>query len=224
MLAPARSRVPLCELAGREVSRPRRRAAQKAQRQLRTVLDDLGTTPAMILGRYLDVLAWNPMATALFSTDFGKIPERQRNRIRLLFTDPMVKSLFADWENSARYAVAVLRRRAVAHPDDLGLTTLVGELSVQDDRFRQWWAGRQVARRTGGTNVFKPASNRAVSRRHRRCWSRWPGGCAWTTTSAPTCTSSRPNTNTARPVAGRAPRSSRSCSACSTTWRTRPRP
>ncbi len=43
------------------------------------------------------------------------------------------------------------------------------------------------------------------------------------TYSAPTCTSSRPGVTTARFVAGRAPRSSRSCSACSTTWRTLPR-
>ncbi|MEU2285449.1 helix-turn-helix transcriptional regulator [Streptomyces sp. NPDC013178] len=144
----------LFELAGRDVGRPRRRAPQKVHPQLRTVLNELSVTPGMILGRYLDILAWNPMAAALFSTDFTKIPERQRNYIRQLFTDPAMKALYADWENSARNAVAVLRRRAAARPDDPGLTALVGELSVQDDLFRQWWGGRHVAPRTGGIKVF----------------------------------------------------------------------
>ncbi|MFJ8358413.1 helix-turn-helix domain-containing protein [Streptomyces sp. NPDC093984] len=144
----------LFELAGREVGRPRRRASQKVLPQLRTVMNELSVTPGMILGRYLDILAWNPMAAALFGTDFTKVPERQRNYIRQLFTDPAMKSLYADWENSARNAVAVLRRRAAARPDDPGLAVLVGELSVQDDQFRQWWGGRQVAPRTGGIKVF----------------------------------------------------------------------
>ena len=33
--------------------------------------------PGVILGRYLDILAWNPMATALFGTDFAEVPVRQ---------------------------------------------------------------------------------------------------------------------------------------------------
>ncbi|WP_046732461.1 helix-turn-helix transcriptional regulator [Streptomyces humi] len=141
-------------LVGREANLPRRRAAQKAQPQLRTVLDDLTVTPAMILGRNLDVLAWNPMATALFGVDFTRVPERQRNYIRQLFTDPKMRTLYADWESSARNAIALLRRCAAARPDDLGLTTLVGELSVQDEQFCRWWGGRQIAPRTSGRKVF----------------------------------------------------------------------
>ncbi|NEA98958.1 helix-turn-helix transcriptional regulator [Streptomyces sp. SID13726] len=141
-------------LVGHEVNPPRRRAAQKVQPQLRTVLDDLTVAPAMILGRNLDVLAWNPMATALFGIDFTQIPERRRNYVRQLFTDPGMRTLYADWENSARNAIALLRRCAAACPDDLGLTTLVGELSVRDEQFCRWWGGRQIAPRTSGSKVF----------------------------------------------------------------------
>ncbi|MDT0321193.1 helix-turn-helix domain-containing protein [Streptomyces millisiae] len=144
----------LFELAGRDVGRRRPRTRQKTQPQLRTVLDELSVTPAMILGRNLDILAWNPMAEGLFSTDFSEIPDQRRNYLRQLFTDPAMRSLYSDWEDSARNAVAVLRRRAAARPDDPGLTALVGELSVRDDQFRQWWGGHHVAPRTGGTKVF----------------------------------------------------------------------
>ncbi|MFF3376645.1 helix-turn-helix domain-containing protein [Streptomyces sp. NPDC002680] len=144
----------LFELAGREAGGARRRAPQRAHPRLRTVLNELSVAPGMILGRHLDILAWNPMAAALFGTDFAKIPKPHRNYVRRLFTDPAMRTLYADWEDSARNVVAVLRQQAAACCDDRRLTALVGELSVQDDQFRQWWGGRHLAPRAGGTKVF----------------------------------------------------------------------
>lgn len=144
----------LFELAGRDVGRARRRAPQKAHPRLRTVLNELSVAPGLVLGRYLDILAWNPMAAALFGTDFTKVPKQRRNYVWQLFTDQAMRMLYADWEDSARNAVAVLRQQAAPCPDDRRLAALVGELSVQDDQFREWWGGRHVVPRTGGTKVF----------------------------------------------------------------------
>lgn len=63
------------ELSGKDAARPRRRTAQKVQPQLRRLLADLPTTPAVVLGRRTDILAWNPMAAALFN-DFARILDR----------------------------------------------------------------------------------------------------------------------------------------------------
>ncbi len=49
---------------------------------------------------------------------------------------------------------ALLRQQAAACTDDRRPADLVGELSMQDDQFRQWWGGRPVVPRTGGTKVF----------------------------------------------------------------------
>ncbi|MER5435842.1 helix-turn-helix transcriptional regulator [Streptomyces sp. NPDC002588] len=144
----------LFELAGKSAGQARRRAPQKAHPRLRTVLNELSVAPGVILGRHLDILAWNPMAAALFGTDFAKIPQQQRNYVRQLFTAPAMRTLYADWEDSARNAVAVLRQQAAVCPDDRRLADLVGQLSVQDDQFRQWWGGRPAVPRTGGTKVF----------------------------------------------------------------------
>ncbi|MFF7468124.1 helix-turn-helix domain-containing protein [Streptomyces sp. NPDC008092] len=144
----------LFELAGKGAGGPRRRAPQQAHPRLQAVLNELGVAPGMILGRHLDILAWNPMAAALFGTDFAKIPKLQRNYVRRLFTDPAMRTLYADWEESARNTVAVLRQQAAACPDDRRLTALVGDLSVSDDQFRAWWGGRHVAPRAGGTKAF----------------------------------------------------------------------
>ncbi|GAA5016245.1 helix-turn-helix transcriptional regulator [Streptomyces siamensis] len=140
-------------LAGRASARPRRRARQKVQPQLRRLLDDLSTTPAIVMGRRMDVIAWNSLAAALV-TDFGRIPEKHRNYLRLLFVDPAMRSLYADWETVARTCVAQLRMEAVKYPDDPRLTALVGELSVRDPDFRTWWAAHHVATLGVGTKIL----------------------------------------------------------------------
>jgi len=141
------------ELSGRE-QRPGRPAPQQAQPQLRRLLDDLITTPAVVLGRRTDILAWNPMAAALF-TDFGRLPEQQRNFVRLVFCDDGVRGLYPHWEYAARNGVAQLRREAAQDPDDPDLAALVDELSQRDKDFRRWWTAHQVAVRGAGTNQVR---------------------------------------------------------------------
>ncbi len=140
-------------LAGKEIARPRRRARQKVQPQLRRLLDDLTATPAVVMGRRMDVIAWNSLAAALI-TDFGQVPEKHRNYVRILFTDPAMRTLYADWKTVARTCVAQLRMEAAKYPDDPRLSALVGELSVQDADFRTWWASHQVATLSVGTKVL----------------------------------------------------------------------
>ncbi|MFI6644928.1 helix-turn-helix domain-containing protein [Streptomyces sp. NPDC050504] len=142
------------ELAGRLSERPVRRTVQRVRPRLRRVLDDLGTTPGIVLGRRMDILAWNPLATALVM-DFSKIPEKHRNYIRLVFTEPAVRNLYADWKGVAHTCVAQLRMEAARYPDDPRLAALVGELSVQDADFRRWWAAHHVALRGVGTKVLR---------------------------------------------------------------------
>ncbi|MEU2955773.1 helix-turn-helix transcriptional regulator [Streptomyces xanthochromogenes] len=144
----------LFEVAGKLSTRPVRRTSQKVQTRLLRLLDDLDTIPAIILGRRMDILAWNPLAAALV-TDFGEIPEKRRNYIRLVFTDPRMRELYADWENVAHTCVAQLRMEAARDPENPRLTALVGELSVQDADFRRWWAAHHVAVRGIGTKTLR---------------------------------------------------------------------
>ena len=129
----------LYELAGKTAGARSRRPAQQARPAMRRLLEQLTQTPAVVLGRRLDILAWNAGATALY-TDFARLPARRRNYVRLMFTDPVVRALHADWEHDARRVVASLRMEAARDPDDPELAALVGELSVQDADFRTWWA------------------------------------------------------------------------------------
>ena len=145
----------LYEIAGKTEAAPRRRrAAQRIRPAMRRLLDQLTQTPAVVLGRRMDILAWNPMAAALY-TDFGLLPAALRNYVRLLFTDPIVRGMHGEWEHDARDAVAALRMGAAKDPSDPGLAQLVGELSVADPDFRAWWAEHRVNSASHGTKHYQ---------------------------------------------------------------------
>ncbi|MCG7210114.1 helix-turn-helix domain-containing protein [Streptomyces arenae] len=143
----------LFELASKDSARPRRHRVQKVQPVLQRLLDDLTFTPAVVMGRRLDVLAWNALGAALV-TDFSRIPEKHRNYVRILFTDPAMRTLYADWDCTARLCVAMLRMEAAKYPQDARLAALVGELSVQDDDFRTWWGNHRASSVTIGAKAL----------------------------------------------------------------------
>ncbi|MER8062772.1 MULTISPECIES: helix-turn-helix transcriptional regulator [unclassified Streptomyces] len=149
-------RAHLFALAKPKPGSARRRPAppQRVRSGLLRALDALTATPAMILGHRLDVLAANPLAKALY-TDFDALPHRDRNLARFIFLDPTAHDILADWEIAARGTVAALRLYAGRHPHDPRLAELVGELSVRDEDFRQWWAEHDVLQYTHGTKLYR---------------------------------------------------------------------
>lgn len=144
----------LFRLAGKVSTRAVRQKPQKVRPQLQRLLDDLHSIPAIVMGRRMDILAWNQLAASMM-IDFGEVPETQRNYVRLLFTDPRMRGLYVDWEAVAQTAVAQLRMAAAKNPEDPRLTQVVGELSVQDAQFSQWWAARGVATLSTGRKALR---------------------------------------------------------------------
>ncbi|MFI7439294.1 helix-turn-helix transcriptional regulator [Nonomuraea indica] len=125
----------------------RRRVKPQVERLLANLVD----TPALVLGRYLDIVAWNRLATALLG-DLAAMPPQHRNYARMTFLDPHVRSLFVDWKERAQETVSALRLAAGADCARPRLRELVGELSVRDPDFRTWWAQHLVTMRTSGSS------------------------------------------------------------------------
>jgi transcriptional regulator with XRE-family HTH domain len=136
-----------CAVGPREAGAP---AAQGARPALRQLLDAVGEVPAMVLGRRSDVLAGNRMAFLLFA-DFPALPPAERNLTRWTILDPAARELFRDWKTVAAEAAGSLRLDVGRHPNDPQANHLVGELAVNSEHFRQWWAGHRVATRAAGT-------------------------------------------------------------------------
>ncbi|MFI6374424.1 helix-turn-helix transcriptional regulator [Streptomyces sp. NPDC050546] len=131
-----------------------RSTRQEVHPQMRRLLDDLTLTAGFVIGHNTDLLAWNAMAAALVM-DFGRIPEEERNYVRMVFTEPAIRVLYRDWEAMARLAVSHLRMDSRRNPRDPRLTALVEELSAVDPQFRLWWTSHDVAARAGGTRLLR---------------------------------------------------------------------
>ncbi|MFC0037378.1 helix-turn-helix transcriptional regulator [Actinomadura rayongensis] len=127
---------------------------QEVRPGLRRLLDQAGDVPGYILGRNLDVLAWNPAASALL-TDFGALPPRERNLARLIFLDPRLRDLYVDWRGKAGDVVAFLRLDASRRPDDPATTALVEELSALSADFRTLWAEHRLKDKTHGRYIYR---------------------------------------------------------------------
>jgi transcriptional regulator with XRE-family HTH domain len=107
--------------------------------------------PAVVMSRYLDVLAANPIARALF-------PGRQvgQNFARWLFMDPAAEQVYPDWDDAAALTVRGLRGGSVDDPDDPRLLELISELSSASDRFKQLWEQADVGYTKGISHVRHP--------------------------------------------------------------------
>jgi transcriptional regulator with XRE-family HTH domain len=143
-------RLHLHELArsGRRRPRARRPVPERVSAPARELLDVLGDTPAIVLGRRSDVLAWNRPGHALFAghlaPDAPELPSERPNMARLVFLDPHVRALYADWPSKARAVVGNLRLVAGRHPEDTALHALVGELSARSGEFAAMWADHRI--------------------------------------------------------------------------------
>jgi transcriptional regulator with XRE-family HTH domain len=103
-------------------------------------------TPTLVINRWMDVLAMNPLGAALHS-DLGHVD----NLLRLAFLNPAAREFHRDWEQVARSRVANLRAAVGADLDDPYLTELVDELSCESADFRHLWARHDVSRLTRPT-------------------------------------------------------------------------
>ncbi|MGW5570289.1 helix-turn-helix domain-containing protein [Nocardia thailandica] len=118
------------------------------------LLDQLGESPAIVLGPFADILAWNRTAAALI-TDFGRLRPDHRNYVHLMLTDPAMRQLFPDWNALATTAVASLRLESAGDPDSPRLARLVDELITRSGDFRRMWNNHAVAGLDEGTKTFR---------------------------------------------------------------------
>ncbi|MEU1402056.1 helix-turn-helix transcriptional regulator [Streptomyces sp. NPDC005728] len=131
----------------RTVARPRRQRAKqpsapRVRPGIQTLLDGMERSPAFVLDRRMDVLAWNALGDAV--NGFSRTAPDTPNVPRQVFLDPAGRELYPEWAAVAAQTVAHLRLNAGLYADDPGLCALVGELSLKSEDFRRLWADHQV--------------------------------------------------------------------------------
>ncbi|MCX4780549.1 helix-turn-helix transcriptional regulator [Streptomyces sp. NBC_01264] len=131
-------------------------AAQRVRPGLMNLLASMPGTPAFIVGRRTDILAWNPLFARLI-TDFSALPEARRNKAWLVFLHEETRGRFVNWETKARDLVGYLRLDRGRHPQDPDFARLVAELSEHSVEFRRLWELQEVREKThGGYHLRHP--------------------------------------------------------------------
>ncbi|WP_033221133.1 helix-turn-helix transcriptional regulator [Kitasatospora phosalacinea] len=128
-----------------------RRTPRRIRPGLRLVLDSVAT-PVFVLGRCMDVLAWNAPADAVIG--FSGLPPAERNMARHAFLTESGGRLYPEFERVAAETVAYLRLDAARHPDDPELAALVADLTAGSPLFAELWARHGVREKTSGRKLL----------------------------------------------------------------------
>ena len=102
------------------------------------LLDQLAL-PAVLLSRYMDVLAANSSAQVLFPN-----MRPGTNRIRSSFLDPREWDFWRDWEQAAADSVAQLRADIGSEDESSPVHSLIAELRQRCQYFRHLWSRQDV--------------------------------------------------------------------------------
>jgi transcriptional regulator with XRE-family HTH domain len=131
-------------------SRPHRAAHEHVSAAIAELIDQF-PMPAVVVSRYQDVLAANPIARAL-SPGF----EVGQNLSCWRFLDPAAKQVYPDWDEATALAVGGLRTLFAEDPDDPRLRAVIDELSRSNERFTQLWEQAEVGYTKGVSHMRHP--------------------------------------------------------------------
>ncbi|MET9063736.1 helix-turn-helix domain-containing protein [Streptosporangium sandarakinum] len=112
---------------------------------LQRLLDSMVLTPALVLGRHANVVAWNRLAAAVFA-DFAALPEKRRTIAHLIFLDEGIRRMHGEnWPRLAREHVAQLRVLAARYPRNPQIMDHVDTICRQSPEFGRLWHEHHVA-------------------------------------------------------------------------------
>jgi len=117
------------------------------------LLEAVEPLPAFVVGPWLDLLAWNPTASALF-TGLERRPPAERNMARLIFLDPEIHDLFHAGGWSGAGLVAALRVRYGRGNPEPRVENLISDLIEGSPLFKRLWEEHGVVKRMRGRKTF----------------------------------------------------------------------
>jgi transcriptional regulator with XRE-family HTH domain len=119
------------------------------------ILDRLADVPVMVVDAAWDIVALNPLATALLG-DPGAGNARERNILWRHFTGARSRLVRSSEDEAASEvdSVADLRAAAGRYPEDERLQRLIADLREASPRFAELWEHPAVARRASSRKTF----------------------------------------------------------------------
>lgn len=140
---------------------------ETAPPHVRRFLDALDEHPAYALAPDWGIAGWNSAYERLYP-NVASTPPEQRNLLRLIFTDPDVRSLLDDWDDTSRRFLAEFRAEAGPRLGDPRYRDLIGRLREESPEFRDRWESHGVGGFESRERVFQhPTLGRLVFEHHQ---------------------------------------------------------
>jgi transcriptional regulator with XRE-family HTH domain len=133
--------------AARTPARPPRYGPEVVPPTTSRLLETM-SSPALVVGRFLDVLAWNPLAGALLG-DFAHRPTSERNLL-FLFLHPQADQTCPDRRTTVAELTAMLRAQVAAEPGHPRAEELIATLTAGSAEFTRLWGRHDVEETTRG--------------------------------------------------------------------------
>ena len=148
----AGERAHLFHLARVELPLPAGDYPREAPPELAEVVATLIPNPAYLIGPRTDVLAWNPVATAMLGEP-TRAPDGRQNLLWWLFTSDELDS--EQRRATARNTLARFRAEHARRIGDPNFAGLVAALEEASEQFRAWWPRHEVLTEQLGTKTIE---------------------------------------------------------------------
>ncbi|MEZ0109341.1 hypothetical protein ABH920_003355 [Catenulispora sp. EB89] len=139
-------RAHLFSLAGQAEDDRGRLPSRRVDEATAALLNRLTDTPALVMDNTCQVIAWNPLAAALFE-DFALLRSADRNVLRRIFLHPdQGRGTYGitDQEQFVLTTVSYLRMATTRYPDDADLRALIADLLAGSEVFRRLWTSLDI--------------------------------------------------------------------------------
>ncbi|MFT4260056.1 helix-turn-helix transcriptional regulator [Microbacterium sp.] len=155
-------------LAGFAPARPGSPAeVESAPAHVQRFLDALDEHPAFALAPDWGIAGWNAAYETLFPR-VAEVAAEDRNLLWLIFTDPSVRALLDDWDDTSSRFLAEFRAEAGPRLGEQRYRDLVGRLREASEEFRAQWDGHGVGGFESRERVFQhPTLGRLVFEHHQ---------------------------------------------------------
>ncbi|WP_424214048.1 helix-turn-helix transcriptional regulator [Streptomyces sp. BI20] len=114
------------------------------RRHLEVLAEGMYPYPAYLCDHAGRVIGWN-RAVPQWLTDFGQLPESERNLLVWMLTSDTAHHRFVDWEASARHLVARFRAELTDWRGCPQTGPMIRELAQRSPHFREWWDEHRVS-------------------------------------------------------------------------------
>lgn len=131
------------------------------------LLDAIGDNPAYALTSDWGIAGWNAAYQSLYP-NVAALPPNERNLLWVVFTDPFVRELLADWDVTSQRFLAEFRAEVGSRLGDPALLDLVSRLTDTSSEFRTGWERHDIRGFESRERVFHHPELGTVTYEHHQ--------------------------------------------------------